>query len=206
MPVDRRLVHPSGWRAVRVKLERCVDDAVDRRGHTIRRAELHHSTGQPRQLQLVACEQIDAHRRHQIGWGTADHRTRGIEHVRRELYAAGAADIDRLLHRVIDQRRNVGIIAQIADGPTRERTRAADRHHRDELLPTVALDVAGWNCLDSGGPADVADALDARRDLSIELAKDDPMVRAALADDTWGDDRTAHPRDANQHVCGTENW
>jgi impB/mucB/samB family len=105
---------------------------------TVRRAELHHSAGQPRQLQLVA-RADDAQRRHQIGRGAADHRAGRIEHVRRELHPTGAADIDYLLHCVIDQRRNIGIIAQIADGPPYECAQAADRHQPDELLPTWSL-------------------------------------------------------------------
>jgi hypothetical protein len=93
----------------------------------------------------------------------------------------------------IYQRRNVRIIAQVADGPTRQRAQAADRDEHDELLPAVAPDVAGRDCLDSSALADAADPLDARRDLSIKLAEDDATVRAGLAHDARGDDRTWSP-------------
>jgi hypothetical protein len=46
-----------------------------------------------------------------LGGTVVDERTQGVKHVRRKLDAAGAADLDHLAHSVIDQRRNVRLVA-----------------------------------------------------------------------------------------------
>jgi len=51
-----------------------------------------------------------------------DHpRPHGLKNVGRELHSAGAADIDHLSHRVIEQRSEIWIVAHITDRPARQR-------------------------------------------------------------------------------------
>jgi len=87
-----------------------------------------------------------------MGWEGADHGALyRLKHVR-ELNATGAADIDHLLHCVVEQRPKIRIVANIANRPPRERAQAADCGQPD--CHDVRLGFCGRDLSsDSVGPA-----------------------------------------------------
>ena len=107
----------------------------------MRSAELHDPAGQPLQFEPVPRTQVNGHRWGQVGWNAADERAGRIERDGWKLDTAGTSDIDHLLHRILDEWRNIRIVPQIADRPAGERTQATCRDQHNELLPARALDV-----------------------------------------------------------------
>ena len=101
-----------------------------------------------------------------------------------QVHPLRAADRDHLAHQVEQEGAGLGIFTDRADGLADRRRGPRQAHQKNILLPNFAQDVRGQLGLDPAGDTRRQKRLPPRRLGAIELAKQQPLHRPGLADDT----------------------
>ena len=108
------------------------------------------------------------------------------------------------MHDILEQRRNIGVVAQIAQREACEGAKAAGSDEADELVPAGLLNVGSQDRIDAGGLADITDSLGAAGDSVVELAEYHAMMLAELADDARDDYGAGYHRNPAHYMGRSE--